>query len=473
MITPDPQKLKVGQVGVGTRVTLKDDKDKVLADLIIGKEFKDQPNIRHVRRPDRDQIYRVSLKTDKLSTKFEDWIEKDLLKLNAFDVREVGLNDYSSEEVAAPGGGIGLRMHQRSRMKLGFDDAKSSWSLIEMAQFDQKRNPVPVEMADDEELNNEKLNALKSALDDLQIVDVERKPKGLSQDLRASDEFVKDTEAQASLMTRGFYPVGADGQVEIYSSEGEATCTTKDGVKYILRFGQLAGGADNKDDKQPDGKEAKNPALNRFLFVMAQFDEGQIPKPQLEPEPGQEPPAAPKADDTKADEPAPDAPKAEEKKTNAAKVPTLKAAPPKPAAKKAEPNVPQKKTAAGQEEQPAAADAPKADVPQGETKGAESKDADKKGAQEKTTTPKSLNRQVPRKKSELRFKRKTSAGKATTTTRSKRVRTASRSLMIDLPIGTSSSPTTSTRRFISAAPTSCRRRRRKTKPKRSPKTPSC
>ncbi|MBI3838965.1 MAG: DUF4340 domain-containing protein [Planctomycetia bacterium] len=340
VIAPDPQKLRQGMVGVGTRVTLKDGKDNTLADLVIGKEVKDQPALRYVRRADRDQICRVNIKTDKLSTKFEDWIEKDLLKLNAFDVRQVELNDYSLEEGVTAQGGIGLRMHQRSQARLGFDDSKSSWNLIDLAEFDEKGQPVPVELADDEELNTEKLNNLKSALDDLKIVDVERKPKGLSQDLRASDEFVKDNETRMSLIQRGFYPVPTKGQIEIFSSEGEATCTTKDGVRYVLRFGQLAGGEENKDEGKPDETKKKNPALNRFLFVMAQFDDGQIAKPQFEAEPGAEKPADQPATEEKADEKKVDEPKASEKK---------------PAAKKsAEEKVPQKKTADdGQPDQPA------------------------------------------------------------------------------------------------------------------------
>ena len=96
VIAPDPTKLRPGMSGVGRRVTLKDDKDNVLADLVIGNEVKDQPTLRYVRVADRDQICRVAIRTDKLSTKFEDWIEKDLLKLNAFDVRQVELNDYST-----------------------------------------------------------------------------------------------------------------------------------------------------------------------------------------------------------------------------------------------------------------------------------------------------------------------------------------------------------------------------------------
>jgi hypothetical protein len=288
VVAPDPQKLRQGATGVGTRITLKDGKEQTLADLIVGKEVKDKPELRYVRRADRDQIFPVMIKTDKLSTKFGDWIEKDLLKLNAFDVREVALNDYSLEEGMTPAGGIGLRMHPRSKMDLRFDDSKSAWSLVDMAEFDEKGQPTPSTLAEDEELNAEKLNGLKSALDDLQIVDVERKPKGLSQDLRASDEFVKDNEAKASLIARGFYPVPRDNQIEIFSSEGEATCTTKDGVRYVLRFGHLAGGDDpSGDDGDKTDDKKSNPALNRFLFVMAQYDDNQIAKPKLEPVPGE------------------------------------------------------------------------------------------------------------------------------------------------------------------------------------------
>ena len=287
VLSPDAEKLRPGAVGIGRRVTLKNE-SKVLADLIIGKEVKDQPALHYVRRADRDQIYRVSIKTDKFSTKFEDWIEKNLLKLNAFDVRGIELNDYSLTEHRALDG-VTLRIKKNSLMKLAYDDAKSNWNLVEMATFDKEGEPVPAEMGADEELNAEKLNALKSALNDLLIVDVQRKPKGLSQDLRASDEFVKDNEAKMSLIERGFYPVGPNN--EIYSSEGEATCTTKDGVRYVLRFGNLAGGPASKDEKKPGEKEKSNPALNRYLFVMAQLDKSQIPEPQLEGASGEEQPA--------------------------------------------------------------------------------------------------------------------------------------------------------------------------------------
>ncbi len=322
VISPDADKLRPGAVGIGRRITLKDDKDKVLADLIIGKEVKDQPALHYVRRSGRDQVYRVAVKTDKFSTKFEDWIEKNLLKIAAFDVRGVELNDYSlSENVTREG--VALRMKKNSLVKLAFDDAKSSWNVVSMTTFDKEGQPVVTELAADEELNAEKLNAMKTALNDLAIVDVQRKPKGLSQDLRASDEFVKDREAQMSLIERGFYPVGQ--QNEIYSSEGEVTCATKDGVRYVLRFGNLAGGSASKDDKKPGEKDKNNPALNRYLFVMAQLDEAQIPQPQLEPVPGEEKPADEAPADAKPGEDKP-AEKAPEEKAAEEKAPEQKTA---------------------------------------------------------------------------------------------------------------------------------------------------
>lgn len=362
VITPDPKDLKVGMTGVGTRVTIRDGADKVLADLVIGKPVKDAPQLRYVREAGRDAIYTVAVKTDEFSTKFGDWIEKDLLKLNAFDVREISLNDYSTRSGVTPEGQFGLALEKRSEIDLGFDDAKSAWNLIELREFDPEGKATTVTLTADEQLDNEKLNAMKTALDDLQIVDVERKPAGLSHDLKATEEFAKNREAFVSLQQRGFVPAAAPGEpVQIYSSEGEVTCATKDGVKYVLRFGNLAdtGTEASAPADAAEGKEgeAKNNGPSRYLFVTAQFDESMIAKPQMEPVPGEAQPAA---------EEKPAEPKAEEATEKpAAEKP---AADTKPAAEEAKP-VPETKTAlqeetksdakqAPAESKPAAAEAP-------------------------------------------------------------------------------------------------------------------
>ena len=274
---------------------------------------------------------------------------------------------------------------------------------MELAEYDAQGKEAPAKLAEDEELNAEKLNGLKTALDDLLIIDVERKPKGLSQDLRATEEFSKDNEATSSLVTRGFYPVPLKDHVEIFSSEGEATCTTKDGVRYVLRFGRLAGGNEEKDD-QPDaeGKPKSDPALNRYLFVMAQFDENQIPKPQLEPVPGAEP-----ADEAKpAEEPKSEEPKAGET--------------PPAAEKPAEEKVPEKKTAQ--------VDGKAADVPAEPAQEAAPAAAEKAPAEPEAAKP--TEKPAPRlrkRRRRWRSSARTSAARKSMTTRSRRARTRSRS----------------------------------------------
>lgn len=288
VLEPDINTLKAGATGVGRRVMMKDAKDNSLADLIIGKEVKDQPGVRYVRRTGKDPVYRVAIKTDKLSTKFDDWIEKDLLKLNTFDLREIDLNDYSLKQGRTQEGEIGISQVKAGEINLLYDDEKSTWSVKDFIEY-QKNKPVSTKLADDEELNTEKLNALRSALDDLKIVDVERKPKGLNADLTIAEDVAQEgaalQELANSLVVRGFVPVPAsESKISLLSSEGEAVCKLKNGVEYIVRFGQVAGSSDHGEKQEAGQKEKKDETagLNRYVMITAQLDTAMIPKPELE-----------------------------------------------------------------------------------------------------------------------------------------------------------------------------------------------
>jgi hypothetical protein len=77
----------------------------------------------------------------------------------------------------------------------------------------------------------------------------------------------------------------------------------KDGIEYILRFGNFA----SVEEGSADAK------LNRYLFVMAQLDESKFPPPQLEPEPAIVPESGPAkpAEKPAAEKPAAEKPAAE------------------------------------------------------------------------------------------------------------------------------------------------------------------
>ena len=90
----DPLDSKASSLqGRGKRVTLRDKTEKVLADLIIGKEIKDRTGQRYVRVPEQKRTYGVVVKAD-LSTRFADWIETNLLKLEASKLTKVTFDNY-------------------------------------------------------------------------------------------------------------------------------------------------------------------------------------------------------------------------------------------------------------------------------------------------------------------------------------------------------------------------------------------
>ncbi|HVA46040.1 MAG TPA: DUF4340 domain-containing protein [Pirellulales bacterium] len=292
VVDPDPKSLASGTTGVGKRVTMEDPSGKKLAQIIIGKPVKGQTDLYYVRIPGQDPVYVVKLKTDKFSTKFEDWIEKDLLKLNAWDIERVAFNDYSIDELRR---GI----DPRSKIDVRYDAKDSKWKLQELEVFNlESREYEPQTLTDDEELNSTKLNDLKTALDDLKIVDVRPKPEGLAADLRAGEGLATNEEAQESLLVAGFRVASiGGGPQEIVSNEGEVICGTKEGVQYTLRFGRIAGGGEKGGDEEPAEEsdedkaddKGKGPGANRYIMVTAQFNEDLLTKPELEELPGEAP----------------------------------------------------------------------------------------------------------------------------------------------------------------------------------------
>jgi hypothetical protein len=308
VIDPASQKLQPGQKGVGTRVTLSNDQNKPLVDLIVGKAVKGAEGQRYVREAGRSLVYAVEFDRSKLSTSFEDWIEKDLLKLNSFDLQQVDIKDYSAELVQVMtqnGPGIGIDMNDRSELVLAYNEADAKWTPVKLRSFDKTKGErgdyVDFALADDEELNDKTLNDLKTALDDLQIVDVVRKPTGLSEDLKAGEDFVKNNEAKIELMMKGFTPEQktVDGQQAIISSDGEVVATMKDGTEYVLRFGNLTsadGGGQAEDAAKAEvpadplaaaqaAAAKKDSDVHRYMFVMARYNRDVIKKPEEKPLP--------------------------------------------------------------------------------------------------------------------------------------------------------------------------------------------
>lgn len=246
--------------GRGSRITLKGDNDQVLADLIIGKAVPERQGFRFVRVPGENRVYAAKVDLN-VSTRFQDWIETNLIKVDKNKIDGVIFNNYSiNERTLSVEPGTTTELHK----------VDGEWAL----------SPKP---KGKQELDVTKVNKLLGALEGLSIVGVRPKPQALSSSLTKEGPAELSQADRLSLQSKGFY-VGRDGQ--LLSNEGEVSVHTNEGVVYALRFGEVLYGSGldvSAGNTGGGGKTDESQAANRYLFITADFDNGYFkapPKPQ-------------------------------------------------------------------------------------------------------------------------------------------------------------------------------------------------
>jgi len=220
-----------GLTGRGKRVTLRDANGGVLADFILGKPVEGKPGYRYVRVPGQKRTYAVKTDADP-SARFADWVNAGLLRIASGSIRKVTINRYNIDSAAG-------RMSNLETTVLTQD--KGEWKA-----------------AAGEKMNLTAVHAMAAALDGLKIVDVRPKPPGLAAGLR-HEELQLTLETALSLQKAGYF---FTQQGRVFSSEGDMTVETNNGLMYSLRFGDVTAG-DTKSGAPSD---------NRNLFVMVHFD---------------------------------------------------------------------------------------------------------------------------------------------------------------------------------------------------------
>jgi Domain of unknown function (DUF4340) len=282
----DPLDAKVTSLqGRGKRITLRDTSEKVLADIIIGNEIKGVQRkeggaMHYVRVPGQKRIYGVNIKAEP-STRFADWIETNLLKVEASKIRRVVFDNYKIQEDPNNAGRLGVQRGEKSTITR--KEGSGPWLMDDL--------PAGQELVED------KLRALTDALADLKIVGVRPRPAGLK---KLDQEDLKLTQMVAlSLQNKGFFLT----RQGLLSDQGDVLVSTDDGVIYTLRYGGpifaqgdelIIGNADDVEKKVEPGKKdaAKkdnSTQENRFLMVTVSFDPAMIAKPE-----SMEPKTAPK-----------------------------------------------------------------------------------------------------------------------------------------------------------------------------------
>jgi hypothetical protein len=283
----DPLDAKVSTLkGRGKRITLRDATEKVLADIVIGNEIKgterkDGQAQRYVRMPDQKRIYGVNIKAEP-STRFADWIETNLLKVEASKIRRILFDNYKIQENPNRPGSLVLQRGEK--LVITRKDSTGPWA------FDG--------LAANEQLNDNNLRTLSDAVADLKIVGIRPRPSGLSN--LEGDDIKLTPLVMASLQNKGFFLT----RQGLFSDQGDVSIGTDEGVVYTLRYGgpvfaegdELVVGAPDDVEPKKDAaaakdkeKKDKKPAgaqENRFLMVTVSFDPTLIEKPEsLEPKP--------------------------------------------------------------------------------------------------------------------------------------------------------------------------------------------
>lgn len=241
--------------GYGTRVTIKDIHDNILADLIIGKPAGGGQGFRFIRLPNEKRVYAVKTSID-ISTKFEDWIDTDLMRIDNNKINRLSLLDYSIDERSG-------RLNQKDRLILFKNE--SEWTARDIG-YGKK-------------VDSTKLTELKTAIDNLKIVGVRPKPAGLSENLKKNIQDGQEINRGdiRNLQGKGFY---FTREGDLKSNEGELIVRTEEGVVYTLRFGEVLYGTGlSVTAGTGEDSLSEQSAENRYLFITSEFDQSVFPEP--------------------------------------------------------------------------------------------------------------------------------------------------------------------------------------------------
>lgn len=291
VVNPKQEAFEAGDVeGVGKRIILRGEDDVVLADYIIGQKAEtaggDEEDQYYVRRPNEDEVYIAQLNID-LSTKFVDWVDTELLDVEAMDLGKVTINDYSFDEMRG-------EITNREVNILHRESSADPW-ILENLEDETK------------EVDEDALRETVNTVAGLEIVGVRPKQQGLTPDLKLDRDALQSqndlNRLQSDLMSKGFLlqpgQSGDPDDLRLLAREGEIAVAANDGLHYQLYFGraftgsqeELEIGFSSSDDEGSESEEEKKTSREKSDGEESDSAESQGAKSETdeESEPGESP----------------------------------------------------------------------------------------------------------------------------------------------------------------------------------------
>jgi hypothetical protein len=299
----DPSKLK----GRGSRITLKQG-DQILADYIIGKPHKEGGGRYYVRSPEEKETYLARFEVD-LSTRFQDWIDTDLLTIEQDKLTDIIVNKYRIDEQA--GRPTDDEITEIHREKFG-----EPWQIADL----------DTEVL---EVNSDAVRKLVSSLVETKVLGVRPKPEGLTPDLGVTDAVARNPvligNIRNDLASKGFFLVQAreGGDLQVVAREGSFYAATNEGVMYELHFGEVFTGSlreietglppanqeSEQESEEPAGEDEQPESdsgerkQSRYLFVKVTYAPQFLGPEPVKPEPPEQPESADPDDPLRAVKP--------------------------------------------------------------------------------------------------------------------------------------------------------------------------
>lgn len=295
--------------GRGQRLTLFKESDIAVADLIIGKKLPEAENRYYVRYPGEKETYITELEVD-ISTKFRDWVEADLLKLDRDDLTQLQARSTKVE------GRDFSEVVDATLVRQKFSDP---WVLDGINE-------------ETEEVNKDGVTEMVNVLDNLKLSGVRRKPELAGRPILQGDlgialppsaaqnpQIVNQVidMVQSSLNSKGFlvYENREENDFRLYAKAGELVASLKDGVQFHMSFGNEFEGSDDEieiggstatsdtedgdgeqkpsdppgadaegeDGKNEDTEDDEKKTKSRYLIVRASFSEDLLGPAPVEP----------------------------------------------------------------------------------------------------------------------------------------------------------------------------------------------
>ncbi len=265
---------------IGTRVVIRNADGKPILDMIYGHETEEGSGKYYVRRSTQNPVYVAELDPSKLSVKFLDWIETDLLKIQPSEITSLFALDCSLALNNAGNGETAPEFNHRGQFTLAQHYMESpDWELVsnlKMFGNGMREMGMPTGKA----LDFEMLRHVSQALADMRISSVQRKPTEIATAFQHPENMELTPDQNMILQERGFclLPMNLGNGVTnaLFSSDGQVHVYTQDGIVYRLFFGGVAG-QEAIEDIETVGERK----FYRYLVLTADLYAAGIPQPKL------------------------------------------------------------------------------------------------------------------------------------------------------------------------------------------------